>query len=125
MVVVFKPKECKVKSVNSTGRILDFRRSYKKAVNLAVEAYDRKKSARSRLSFKNRNLMLSICSQCNLRIRKDIADAQIENKIENAPICVSCIMGTPRKPKQKLLFSKKTQEKYKEYQSKYVGTYKK
>ena len=39
----------------------------------------------------------SICSQCNKRMKKSLADKQIENKRENAPICQACIMGFPRK----------------------------
>ena len=41
----------------------------------------------------------SICSQCKLGMKKPMADEQLKNKRENAPICMACIMGIPRKPK--------------------------
>lgn len=38
------------------------------------------------------------CSQCHMLMKKSIADAQIENNRENAPICLGCIMGYTRTP---------------------------
>lgn len=38
-----------------------------------------------------------LCTQCNRSMSKYTADQQIENKRDNAPICVACIIGKPRK----------------------------
>ena len=38
-----------------------------------------------------------LCTQCDRSMSKYTADQQIENKRENAPICVPCILGKPRK----------------------------
>lgn len=38
-----------------------------------------------------------LCTQCNRSMSKYTADQQIENKRDNAPICVACICGIPRK----------------------------
>lgn len=40
----------------------------------------------------------AICSQCARGMDRDMAAAQIENKRENAPICMACIMGYARRP---------------------------
>ncbi len=47
-----------------------------------------------------------ICSQCGRHMAKHMADQQIENKRENAPICMACIMGVPRKPLIKVYHEK-------------------
>lgn len=38
------------------------------------------------------------CSQCKRGMDNKLAKTQIKNKRENAPICIPCIMGIPRKP---------------------------
>lgn len=40
---------------------------------------------------------VATCSQCKHKMKKSTADQQIENKRENAPICVACILGNDRK----------------------------
>lgn len=42
------------------------------------------------------------CSQCHMPMKRSIADIQIENNRENAPICIGCIMGYDRTPPRKL-----------------------
>lgn len=37
------------------------------------------------------------CSQCKRGMKKSLADKQIQFKRENAPICIPCIQGIPRR----------------------------
>ena len=40
------------------------------------------------------------CTQCHRKMDKVTGDIQVENKRENAPICIPCIMGYPRRKLQ-------------------------
>ena len=84
--------------VSSTNRIINPAREYKIALIRAVEQYDRKKSYKKHRGIRAMMKSSSLCSQCKGKMRNDIAKAQIENKRENAPICIPCIMGYKRKP---------------------------
>lgn len=42
------------------------------------------------------------CLTCHGRMKKSTGEAQIENKRENAPICVACILGKKRNPEKAL-----------------------
>lgn len=57
-------------------------RNYKKAYKRKEEQYEKG---------------ITKCSQCEQNMMKYIADIQIENNRENAPICVACILGKKRK----------------------------
>lgn len=58
----------------------------------------KKKHAQERSKqWKQRNKKPILCTQCKLSMDRDMAKAQIENKRENAPICMACIMGSGRK----------------------------
>lgn len=46
---------------------------------------------------KNRDEGYTTCTQCKQKMSNHIGKIQIENKRENAPICIPCIMGTKRK----------------------------
>jgi hypothetical protein len=107
--------------VGQTGRIIE-RADFRTALNTAVETYERRKEYKRRKNFKtvfHNMINLAICSQCKRKMRKDIANAQIENKRENAPICIACILGKPRKAiPAKSEYSKmdpSTKEKYKNF----------
>ena len=65
-------------------------------------------------NFKNHTME---CSQCHHLMKKSIALAQIENKRENAPICVACIMGIPRSkdPKKSLDFKSGRMDAFKDF----------
>ncbi len=90
-----------------------------------VEEFDRiegaKKKYRRRRDFKFLGSLV-YCSQCNRKFDGNIAKIQIENKRENAPICIPCIMGRPRKPfegQKGIIKDKETIKRYKEYSKKY------
>jgi len=60
----------------------------------------KKKHAQERNKvWRNRNKKPILCTQCELSMDRDTAKVQIENKRENAPICMACILGKPRKNK--------------------------
>lgn len=88
--------------VSSTNRIINPGKEYARAVKDAVKKYDARKN---KIATKTRGFRgiwnLAKCSKCQRGMRKDIADAQIENKRENAPICIPCIMGQDRAPLEK------------------------
>lgn len=79
------------------GRPFDKR--LKEQINTAVDNYiiikDRKQSLKDKW-FRFKRKEISICSQCKLAMDSHIAIQQIENKRENAPICIPCIVGIPR-----------------------------
>lgn len=83
--------------IGQTGRFLEG--DIKTTINAIVRQYDRRKKAKSRNSFVNLLQATSTCSKCERKMQKRIADIQIENKRENAPICIPCIMGNKRKEK--------------------------
>jgi len=46
----------------------------------------------------NQNLFSTIpCTQCKRGMDRYLGEKQIENNRENAPICIPCIEGRPRK----------------------------
>jgi len=105
-------------TVSQTSRIINPRLAFKKQLNLEVENFERRKAARHKNCFTALTMPTINCSQCDRGMRKDIAKIQIENKRENAPICVPCILGIPRKKKEKFMkhFSKDAKNKFKNYQ---------
>lgn len=42
------------------------------------------------------------CSQCTFGMDSHMAEQQIANKRENAPICMSCILGKPRRNREQV-----------------------
>jgi hypothetical protein len=86
--------------VGQTGRIINY--DVRVVVDALVERYNRKQKARQQNNFKKFLLATATCSQCKRKMRKDIADEQIKNNRENAPICVPCIMGIKRRPMSEL-----------------------
>jgi len=71
-----------------------------------IDLKDQKRIAHSRaVEFNNvikrgslfvKNIQTVVCSSCECKMKKSTADQQIENKRENAPICVACILGKER-----------------------------
>ncbi len=87
-----------MKTVNSTGRVMNPYRQYAIAVKQAVAKYESKKEWKKNNPRGFKGIWkLAKCSMCKRGMRKDIAVLQIENKRENAPICMACIMGYKRK----------------------------
>ena len=82
-------------SAEQTGRIIDLNRKRKQAIDINIELRDVMK----RPSLFRKMGEHSTCSMCKHMMSKATADLQIENKRENAPICVACILGKPRKEK--------------------------
>lgn len=82
-------------SVERTNRIIDLHKKRKDAININIELNNIYK--KPKLFTKNEGT--SICSQCKHLMSKHMADQQIANKRENAPICMACIMEKPRKEK--------------------------
>jgi hypothetical protein len=98
--------------VGQTGRIIE--RGFKRAIYEQVRLYEIAQYRKSKRNFKTFLCALVLCSQCKRGMKKTTADIQIENKRENAPICIACIMGIKRKPKAQAVaevrgkYSKKT-----------------
>lgn len=104
----------------TSGGIIDPQKAFKRELNLEVEAYDRRKKAKELHNFKNALKQTTACSKCKRKFDKRLADAQIANKREDAPICIPCIMGVKRKPlsvvkKEGWLNTKETRKKIREY----------
>ena len=60
-----------------------------------------------------KNVETCICTQCEKPMKKSLGDTQIENKRENAPICIPCCMGWKRKEYGRNYFRKVTARKIK------------
>lgn len=89
--------------ITATNRIIDPRKEYYNCIKSAVASYEGKKEYKKNNKRGFQGIWnLSKCSQCQRGMRKDIAEIQIENKRENAPICQACIMGYTRKDKVKI-----------------------
>ena len=72
-------------------------------------------------------MALSECTQCHRKMERRIADIQLENKRENAPICIPCIMGYKRKPiteNYRSRMSPKAITEFKKYQKTHAPKYK-
>jgi hypothetical protein len=77
------------------------RRALRNAVDSQMQKNKKAQERKERFLKKNglkKSDRVGICSQCNRAMSKKMADTQIENKREMAPICMACIMGVPRKP---------------------------
>lgn len=107
-------------TIGATNRVIDTRKMAFFELKKQVRIYEAKKVSRSKRAFTAFKAP-AICSQCKHNMRKDIADAQIENKRENAPICMSCIMGYKRKKPEKYdkHWKSETKEQFKAYCKKY------
>lgn len=90
-----------------------------------VWRYEQAKIMKSKMSFRNTHVQTIICSQCQRKMRKDLGDIQIENKRENAPICMACILGKGRTPLDKIKskYKPETEEKFKGYIKDYKKSY--
>lgn len=116
-----------MRSVNATGRIVNNRKVFLDALDQQVKEFDTNKRLKKMHNFVgllgSKHPPLSVCSQCKRKMRKDIADIQITNKRENAPICIPCIIGIPRK---EITFSRETpEEKIKHYKPEVQERFKK
>lgn len=65
---------------------------------LEIEKSRNKKKGYKKYLIKTRQLKSATCSQCKRGMDRHIAKLQKENKRENAPICMACIAGIPRRP---------------------------
>lgn len=78
-----------------TNRVIDTH----KIVDKQVVAYmNAKKYRKDHNSFKKVLEGVIKCSKCGRGMSKRIGRLQIENKRKNAPICIPCIEGKPRRP---------------------------
>lgn len=87
-------------SVESTNRIKSVKRMMFNSVDMAKEKKYLKDFALKN-PVKNpfgKGPQTSVCTQCERKMLKTVADLQIKNQRENAPICVPCILGLKRKP---------------------------
>jgi len=99
-------------SINRTNRIIDPSKIYCREINRLVVKKEARKRFAAKFNFINL-LKLRACSQCLRMMSGYVAKLQIENKRENAPICIPCIMGIPRivlKEKEHYSHNKKFQE---------------
>ena len=98
-------------AINNSRRILNYRelqnRALKKAVRDRLTKLEANQTTLKKAKKKLFLIKLTKCSQCKRGMEKRIADLQIENKRENAPICVPCILGIKRKPLMKSIHETK------------------
>lgn len=102
-------------SINSRNGVGNGYRARRAAFNGMVSDFMRVKRGKARKALewkRDNNLCASYatCSQCKRAMDSNMAHKQRENKRENAPICMACIMGYKRKPLIKVyheLFKKK------------------
>lgn len=88
-------------NADATNRIYDPKKSFMKELDRQVESRLQQKEHNRVNQYKGAlkyfRVKPSFCTQCKKAMRPDIARKQIENKKENAPICIPCIMGWKRK----------------------------
>lgn len=82
--------------INSTNRIINPRLAILEQVR-QYDAYKYAMKKRKDAWITNNKRKIIKCSKCKRGMRNDIAQMQIDNKRENAPICVPCILEKPRK----------------------------
>lgn len=106
--------------IGATNRIIDPGEAYARKLNLLVKEKEREDRISRKRSFIEVGKKLMLCSQCQRWFDAKIGKAQIENKRENAPICIPCIMGIPRRTKiidKTKNWSKETKEKFKKFKA--------
>lgn len=85
------------------SRLFSLKKARKNKIDMLVTFKERDniRAKRRSQTWKRHNLGVgkpnAWCSKCKQPMNKKIHDEQIKNKRENAPICVACIMGVPRK----------------------------
>ena len=84
-------------SIEGTNRIIDRREIYARELSRLVSEKEHERKRGIAKSFIGVGKRLMRCSQCKRSFDAKIGNQQIENKRENAPICIPCIMGIPRK----------------------------
>jgi hypothetical protein len=101
----------------SMGRIIDPHRELMKQVDDYLKLKEWKKShPRGLTKFLKKSKTVN-CSQCKRKMSESFAKLQIENKRENAPICIPCCCGYKRRPLSEVEnftkhFSKTTKKKF-------------
>ena len=89
-------------SIESTNRVSDPSRNLQKvteglSIRKEIHAgYSKKKIRKNALKFFH--IKPATCSKCKRGMDRKLAKTQIQNKREDAPICIPCIMGVPRIP---------------------------
>lgn len=78
-----------------TNRVIDTRKIIDKQVVAYMKGKEYKKDHNS---FKKVLEGVIKCSVCGRGMSKRFGRLQIENKRKNAPICIPCIEGRPRRP---------------------------
>lgn len=89
-------------SINSRNAVGNGYRARRLALSGLVSdfMYQKRGKAKRALAWKREHgyMPVSTCSQCKRPMDGHMAKMQKENKRENAPICMACIMGYKRKP---------------------------
>ena len=83
--------------INSTNRIYNSRIEFKKKLDTQVNALLAKKNSNKHRSFRNTHIQVVDCTKCHRKMSKEFADKQIYYGKKDAPICIPCIMGIPRR----------------------------
>lgn len=93
--------------IGATNRIENSGKAYKYQFRGAVVKKDhemQRNARRKRIGFlKHMHYKAAKCSKCHRGMDWKIAKLQIQNKRENAPICVPCILGIPRRPLEEVI----------------------
>lgn len=88
--------------MNSTNRIIDpeaqFRKELRRRVNEKLKKlYNKESLTRNRRDFHKLLKATVACTKCKRQMSKDFADKQLFYGKKDAPICIPCIMGLPRR----------------------------
>lgn len=74
-----------------------------------VDRVEELKHVTTRPSLFQKKMETTECSMCHLRMSKHTGDQQIANKRKNAPICIPCILGKPRKKKGESIYYRRAE----------------
>lgn len=80
-------------SADSLGKVISLNGVRKRLINKQLD-YQRQSKGK-KIYFGNTETVH--CSQCARGMKKSLADKQIQFKRNNAPICIPCIEGKPRR----------------------------
>lgn len=88
-------------SISGTNRIYNSQKDIKylidKGVNRILNKIPHSESRKYLAALRHFKTRPAFCTKCDGPMRPDYARKQLENKMENAPICLPCILGYKRK----------------------------
>lgn len=94
-------------STDETSRVIDPNRDTARQLGWDLIEYEAKKKAAKKRGYMWKLQPTVDCSKCHRKMKKSIADTQIENKRKDAPICTACVCGYKRKPLLKVIWEQR------------------